>query len=101
VETVTGREESYNANLESPRHGLATITDLIGAERDLTTARYTFVQIKAGPPGLVVRFGPRGGRGLSLECAPQLTPMRCLLVPCAGDPVSLPAPVLAIGGTEL
>jgi outer membrane protein TolC len=47
VETVTGREESYNANLESHRHGLATITDLIGAERDLTTARYTLVQIKA------------------------------------------------------
>ena len=45
--TVTGRKESYKANLESHRHGLATITDLIGAERDLMTARYTLVQTKA------------------------------------------------------
>jgi outer membrane protein len=44
---VTASEESYNANLESHRHGLATITDLIGAERDLMTARYTLVQTKA------------------------------------------------------
>lgn len=40
-------EESYNANLESHRHGLATITDLISSERDLMTARYTLVQSKA------------------------------------------------------
>jgi outer membrane protein len=44
---VTASEESYNANFESHRHGLATITDLIGAERDLMAARYTLVQTRA------------------------------------------------------
>jgi outer membrane protein len=44
---VAASEESYNANLESHRHGLATITDLIGAERDLMAARYTLVQSRA------------------------------------------------------
>jgi len=44
---VDASEESYNANLESHRHGLATITDLISSERDLMTARYTLVQSKA------------------------------------------------------
>lgn len=44
---VTASEEAYQANLESHRHGLATITDLIGAERDLMASRYTFVQSKA------------------------------------------------------
>jgi outer membrane protein len=44
---VAASEESYNANLESHQHGLATITDLIGAERDLMAARYTLVQNKA------------------------------------------------------
>jgi outer membrane protein len=44
---LAASEESYKANLESHRHGLATITDLIGAERDLMTARYTLVQSKA------------------------------------------------------
>ena len=44
---VTASEESFNANLESHQHGLATITDLIGAERDLMAARYTLVQSKA------------------------------------------------------
>ena len=44
---VTASEEAYQANLESHRHGLATITDLIGAERDLMASRYTLVQTKA------------------------------------------------------
>jgi outer membrane protein len=44
---LAASEESYRANLESHRHGLATITDLIGAERDLMAARYTAVQNKA------------------------------------------------------
>jgi outer membrane protein TolC len=44
---VTASEESYQANLQSHRHGLATITDLIGAERDLMAARYTLIQNKA------------------------------------------------------
>jgi len=44
---VTASEESYQANLQSHRHGLATVTDLIGAERDLMAARYTLIQNKA------------------------------------------------------
>jgi outer membrane protein len=44
---VAASQESYEANLESHRHGLATITDLISSERDLMTARYTLIQSKA------------------------------------------------------
>ena len=44
---IEASQESYNSNLESHRHGLATITDLISAERDLMAARYTLVQSKA------------------------------------------------------
>jgi len=44
---LAASDESYSANLESHRHGLATITDLIGAERDLMAARFTLVQNKA------------------------------------------------------
>ncbi len=44
---VAASQEAYNANLESHRHGLATITDLISSERDLMTARYTLVQTQA------------------------------------------------------
>ena len=46
-ELVAASQESYASNLESHRYGLATITDLIGAERDLMSARYTLVQSKA------------------------------------------------------
>ncbi len=44
---VAASEESYSANLESHRHGLAVATDLVGSERDLMAARYTLVQDKA------------------------------------------------------
>jgi outer membrane protein TolC len=44
---VAASEDSYQANLESHRHGLATISDLIAAERDLMAARYTLIQSKA------------------------------------------------------
>jgi outer membrane protein TolC len=44
---VTASEESYQANLQSHQHGLATVTDLIGSERDLMAARYTLIQNKA------------------------------------------------------
>ncbi len=44
---LTSSEESYAANFESHRYGLATITDLISSERDLMSARYTFIQSKA------------------------------------------------------
>ena len=40
-------EESFAANFESHRYGLATITDLITAERDVMSARYTLIQSKA------------------------------------------------------
>jgi outer membrane protein TolC len=45
---VAASEEAYDANLDSHRHGLATITDLVNAERDLMGARYTLIQNKAG-----------------------------------------------------
>ena len=41
---VTASEESYQANLQSHQHGLATITDLVTTERDLMVARYTLIQ---------------------------------------------------------
>jgi len=44
---LTSSDESYQANFESHRYGLATITDLISAERDLMEARYTLIQSKA------------------------------------------------------
>ncbi|MGA7633276.1 MAG: TolC family protein [Terriglobales bacterium] len=47
VALLAASQESYSSNLESHRHGLATITDLIGAERDLMAARYPLVQSKA------------------------------------------------------
>jgi len=40
-------EESFAANFESHRYGLATITDLVTAERDVMSARYTLIQSKA------------------------------------------------------
>jgi outer membrane protein len=44
---LNSSEESFQANYESHRYGLATITDLITAERDLMSARYTLIQAKA------------------------------------------------------
>jgi len=44
---LTSSEESFAANYESHRYGLATITDLISSERDLMAARYTLIQSKA------------------------------------------------------
>jgi outer membrane protein len=44
---VAASEESYNANLETYRQGLSTIVELLTAERDLASARYTFIQSKA------------------------------------------------------
>jgi len=44
---VTASQESYDANFESHRRGLATITDLITAERDLMASRFTLIQSKA------------------------------------------------------
>ena len=66
---VTASEESYNANLESHRHGLATITDLISAERDLMTARYTLVQNKADLLVSSSALVHAVGAEYSIECA--------------------------------
>jgi outer membrane protein len=44
---LSASEESYADNFESHRYGLATITDLITAERDVMSARYTLIQSKA------------------------------------------------------
>jgi len=44
---LSSSEESFAANYESHRYGLATITDLISAERNLMAARYTLIQSKA------------------------------------------------------
>jgi len=65
-------QESYASNLESHRHGLATITDLISAERDLMAARYTLVQSKADflvSSSTLVRAV---GCGVSVECTATL-----------------------------
>ncbi len=44
---LNSSQESFDSNYESHRYGLATITDLITAERDLMSARYTLIQSKA------------------------------------------------------
>jgi outer membrane protein len=44
---LVASQESYTSNLESHKHGLATITDLISAEHDLMAARYTLVESRA------------------------------------------------------
>ncbi|MDG2308696.1 MAG: TolC family protein [Candidatus Binatia bacterium] len=40
-------QEAYEGNLESYRHGLATVVDLLKAEGDLAEARYILVQSRA------------------------------------------------------
>ncbi len=44
---LSSSDASFAANFESHRYGLATITDLISAEKDLMSARYTLIQAKA------------------------------------------------------
>jgi outer membrane protein len=44
---LTASQSSYNSNVKSYGHGLATIIDLLSAERELATARYTIIQSKA------------------------------------------------------
>jgi outer membrane protein len=43
---LTASESSYNSNVKSYGHGLATIIDLLSAERELATARYTIIQTR-------------------------------------------------------
>jgi outer membrane protein TolC len=44
---LTASQSSYNSNLKSYRQGLATIVDLLSAERELAVARFTIIQSKA------------------------------------------------------
>ncbi len=44
---LTASQSSYNSNVKSYGHGLATIIDMLSAERELATARYTIIQSKA------------------------------------------------------
>ncbi|HTY56113.1 MAG TPA: TolC family protein [Candidatus Binataceae bacterium] len=44
---LTASRSSYNSNLKSYGHGLATIIDLLSAERELAAARFTIIQSKA------------------------------------------------------
>ena len=44
---LTASESSYNSNFKSYGHGLATIVDLLSAERELAAARFTIIQSKA------------------------------------------------------
>jgi outer membrane protein TolC len=44
---LAASEEAYDANLDTYRQGLVTIVDLLTAERDLASARYTMIQSTA------------------------------------------------------
>jgi outer membrane protein len=44
---LAASQSSYNSNFKSYGHGLATIVDLLSAERELAAARYTIIQSKA------------------------------------------------------
>ena len=44
---LASSQESYAANSESYRQGLATIVELLTAQRDLANARYTLIQSKS------------------------------------------------------
>ncbi|HEY2105931.1 MAG TPA: TolC family protein [Candidatus Binataceae bacterium] len=44
---LTASQSAYDSNLRSYQHGLASILDLLSAERDLAGARYALIQSKA------------------------------------------------------
>jgi outer membrane protein TolC len=44
---LAASQEAYNANLDTYRQGLVTIVELLTAERDLASARYTIIQSTA------------------------------------------------------
>jgi outer membrane protein len=44
---LAATQEAYDANLDTYRQGLVTIVDLLTAERDLASARYTIIQSAA------------------------------------------------------
>jgi len=47
VALLQASQSAYDSNLRSYQHGLATILDLLSAERDLAGARYSLIQSKA------------------------------------------------------
>jgi outer membrane protein len=47
VALLAASQSAYDSNLRSYQHGLATILDLLSAERDLANARYALIQSKA------------------------------------------------------
>jgi outer membrane protein TolC len=47
VKLLESSQEAYDANLHSFTYGLATIVDLLAAERDLADAKYTLIQSRA------------------------------------------------------
>jgi len=44
---MAASQSSYNSNVKSYGHGLATIIDVLSAERELAAARFTIIQSKA------------------------------------------------------
>ena len=44
---LAASQSSYNSNVKSYGHGLATVIDLLSAERELAAARYTMIRSKA------------------------------------------------------
>ncbi len=47
IALLKASQSSYDSNLRSYQHGLASILDLLSAERDLAGARYALIQSKA------------------------------------------------------
>ena len=47
VKLLESSQAAYDANLRSFTNGLATIVDLLSAERDLADAKYTLIQSRA------------------------------------------------------
>lgn len=47
VALLAASEDAYDSTLESYRHGLSTVVDLLTGERDLASARYTRIQARA------------------------------------------------------
>jgi outer membrane protein len=73
---LTASEDAYRSNLESYRHGLGTIVDLLTGERDLAGARYTRIQARAELLTSAAKLAYVSG-ALSLS-APRPLPQRTL-----------------------
>ena len=58
---LTASQSSYNSNFRSYGLGLATIVDLLSAEREFAAARFTIIQSKGGVVDLGRRSDIRNG----------------------------------------